>query len=96
MRNTTTHGGLLPDNQLTIIDYNRVVKDLTDSPISSGPAGEELHGRAHRSEIQVEAAAQLLSSILTDAHSVTAKPGTYDDGDPIGQLDVTITSAHPR
>jgi len=33
-------------------------------------------------------------SIYVDgkAYNLTAKPGTYDDNDPIGQLDVTITS----
>jgi len=84
-----------PDSQLTIIDYNRVVKDL------NGLTPEQFLRRLERnfvveptgSEIQKPKNLHNFSLYLDGrSFSVTAKPGTYDDNDPIGQLDVTITS----
>ena len=84
-----------PDNQLTIIDYNRVVKDLNG--LSPGEVLEKL-----KKNFEVEATGSEIMrpnalhnfSIYMDgkAYNLTAKPGTYDDSDPIDQLDVTITS----
>ena len=84
-----------PDNQLTIIDYNRVVKDL------NGLSPEELLEKLNNN-FEVEATGTEIMkpkalhnfSIYVDgkAYNLTAKPGTYDDNDPIEQLDVTITS----
>ncbi|ULB35869.1 MULTISPECIES: DUF1015 domain-containing protein [Proteiniphilum] len=84
-----------PDNQLTIIDYNRVVKDLNgltaDEFISKlekdfvvEPTGTEIHKPKNLHNF----------SVYLDGRSfsVTAKPGRCNDNDPIGQLDVTITS----
>ncbi|HHW81662.1 MAG TPA: DUF1015 domain-containing protein [Bacteroidales bacterium] len=84
-----------PDNQLTIIDYNRVVTDL------NGLTPDELLEKLEKNfEIEptgteiVRPKALHNLSIYVDgkAYNLTAKPGTYDDNDPIGQLDVTITS----
>ncbi len=84
-----------PDNQLTIIDYNRVVKDL------NGLTPEELLKKLEKNfEIQptasdiVRPTALHNFSIYVDGkgYNLTAKPGTYNDNDPIEQLDVTITS----
>lgn len=84
-----------PDNQLTIIDYNRVVKDL------NGLSPEELlENLKHNFEIEATGTEIMRPkalhnfSIYVDgkAYNLTAKPGTYDDNDPIEQLDVTITS----
>lgn len=84
-----------PDSQLTIIDYNRVVKDL------NGLTPDEFIQKLERnfvveptgSEIQRPQNLHQFSIYLDGrSFSVTAKPGTYDDNDPIGQLDVTITS----
>ncbi|MDD4778382.1 MAG: DUF1015 domain-containing protein [Fermentimonas sp.] len=84
-----------PDSQLTIIDYNRVVKDL------NGLTPEEFIKKLERnfvveptgSEIQRPRNLHNFSVYLDGrSFSVTAKPGTFDDNDPIGQLDVTITS----
>lgn len=84
-----------PDNQLTIIDYNRVVKDL------NGLSPEELLEKLEEN-FEVEATGTEIMrpkalhnfSIYVDgkAYNLTAKSGTYDDNDPIEQLDVTITS----
>ncbi|MCX6282592.1 MAG: DUF1015 family protein [Bacteroidetes bacterium] len=84
-----------PDNQLSIIDYNRVVKDL------NGLTPEELFGKLGKvfeieskgSEIYKPAKLHNFSLYLDGLwYSLTAKPGTYNDSDPIGVLDVTILS----
>jgi uncharacterized protein (DUF1015 family) len=84
-----------PDNQLNIIDYNRVVKDLNNLTEAEfleklsvnfdiEPKGNEIYkpNKLHNFALY-------LSGIW---YSLTAKPGTYNDNDPIGVLDVTISS----
>ncbi len=84
-----------PANQLTIIDYNRVVKDLNGLTPAEFLAriaenfvieekGEEIYkpNTLHNFALYLEG----------KWYSLTAKPGTYDDSDPIGVLDVTISS----
>jgi len=84
-----------PASHLRIIDYNRVVKDL------NGLTPEEFLAKV-RENFDVEKKG---CEIYTPAHlhnfalyldgnwySITAKPGTYDDNDPIGVLDVTVSS----
>ena len=84
-----------PANQLTIIDYNRVVKDLnglTDEAFLEKLAENfivELKGP----EIYKPQALHNFALYLSgNWYSLTAKAGTYDDNDPIGVLDVTISS----
>ncbi|CCY94015.1 DUF1015 domain-containing protein [Phocaeicola sp. HCN-6420] len=84
-----------PASQLTIIDYNRVVKDLNG--LTSAQFLEAL--RKHfdvvdkGSEVYKPAALHNFSLYLDGKwYSLTAKPDTYDDNDPIGVLDVTISS----
>ncbi|NLY24088.1 MAG: DUF1015 domain-containing protein [Bacteroidales bacterium] len=85
-----------PDNQLTIIDYNRLVKDL------NGLTPEQFLRKLEKNFVVEPTGTEIQKpknlhnfSIYLDGRSfsVTAKPGTYDDNDPIGQLDVTITSS---
>ncbi len=84
-----------PANQLTIIDYNRVVKDLnglTDSEFLEKVA-QYFEVQEMGTEIYKPAALHNFSLYLGGKwYSLTAKPGTYDDNDPIGVLDVTISS----
>jgi len=84
-----------PDSQLTIIDYNRVVKDL------NGLTPDEFIRQLERNFIVEPTGSEIQRpknlhnfSVYLDGRSfsVTAKPGTFDDNDPIEQLDVTITS----
>lgn len=84
-----------PANQLTIIDYNRVVKDL------NGLTEEEFLEKLKENFVVEEkgtalykpAALHNFSLYLGGKwYSLTAKPGVYDDNDPIGVLDVTISS----
>ena len=86
---------IFPDNQLNIIDYNRVVKDL------NGLSKEEFLNALTESfdvedmgtEIYKPAKLHEFSTYL-DGHwyKLNAKPGTFNDADPIGVLDVTILS----
>ncbi len=84
-----------PDNQLNIIDYNRVVKDLNG--LSSVQFIEKLKPyfevEEKGSEIYKPKGLHNFSLYLDGKwYSFTAKQGTYNDNDPIGVLDVNILS----
>ena len=84
-----------PDSQLTIIDYNRVVRDLNGLTPNEFIQKLEKNFIVEPTGSDIERPKNLHNfSIYLDGRSfsVTAKPGTYDDNDPIGQLDVTISS----
>lgn len=88
---------IFPDNQLKVIDYNRVVKDL------NGLSKDEfLKALTTAYDVQ-EMGADIYKpsklhefSMYLDGkwYKMTAKAGTYDDNDPIGVLDVKILSDH--
>ena len=84
-----------PDNQLHIMDYNRVIRDLNNMTkdelltklsesfsIEEKGANEYRPSRLHEFSMYIDGA----------WYALTAKPGTYNDNDPIGVLDVTILS----
>ncbi|MDR2057934.1 MAG: DUF1015 domain-containing protein [Dysgonamonadaceae bacterium] len=84
-----------PANQLKIMDYNRVVKDL------NGLTPDEFLCQLSEDFYVVDKGETIYRpeklhnfSLYLDKHwySLDAKPGTYDDNDPIGVLDVTISS----
>lgn len=84
-----------PANQLTIIDYNRVVKDLNGLTPAQFLAALDKNFIVEEkgTEIYTPNALHNFALYLEDKwYSLTAKPGTYDDNDPIGVLDVTISS----
>ena len=84
-----------PDNQLKIIDYNRVVKDLNGlTPAQLIEALKEDFDLTEKgSEIYKPDTLHNFSMYLDGKwYSLTAKKGRYDDNDPIGVLDVTILS----
>ena len=84
-----------PDSQLTIIDYNRVVKDLNGMTPDEFIKKLEKNFVVEPTGMEIQRPKNLHNfSVYLDGRSfsVTAKAGTYDDNDPIGQLDVTITS----
>lgn len=82
---------LFPDDQLEILDYNRVVKDL------NGFSEKEFLERLSENFIVEQKNAQFRPGAIHTFgmylgqkwYRLTAKPGTYDDS-PTGQLDVTI------
>ena len=82
-----------PDNQLQIIDYNRVIKDL------NGLTPQEVIYKLEKGFIVEEKGTRTYKprklhnfSMYLEGkwYSLTAKEGTYNDNDPIGGLDVTI------
>ncbi|NQT77837.1 MAG: DUF1015 domain-containing protein [Bacteroidetes bacterium] len=86
-----------PDDQLTIIDYNRVVKDLyalseeeflarLSEVFKVEDKGTEIYkpGKLHEFSLYMSG----------KWYALQALPGTYDDKDPIAVLDVTILSQH--
>ena len=84
-----------PASHLNIIDYNRVVKDL------NGLSSDEFLKRLEKDFVvelkgtEIYAPADLHNFALYlggNWYSLTAREGTYDDKDPIGVLDVTISS----
>ncbi|MFZ4412293.1 MAG: DUF1015 domain-containing protein [Bacteroidales bacterium] len=84
-----------PDNQLKIIDYNRVVKDMNG--LSTAELLELLNKtfnvKEEGSEIFKPTKLHEFSMYLDGKwYSLVAKPGFYNDTDPIGVLDVTILS----
>ncbi len=84
-----------PEDQLQIIDYNRVVKDL------NGLTEQEFLDKiTHKFYIESSSDSTIKPSCLHEFsmylggrwYKLIAKEGTYDDNDPIGILDVTILS----
>ena len=84
-----------PDKQLTIIDYNRVVKDL------NGLTPHDFKLKLMKNFDVKDMGTDIYKpqalhnfSLYLEGHwySLTAKKDTYDDKDPIGVLDVTISS----
>ncbi len=84
-----------PASHLKIIDYNRVVKDL------NGLSNEEFIEKIEQNfivekkgtEIYTPACLHNFSLYLNgEWYSLTAKEGRFNDADPIGVLDVTISS----
>lgn len=84
-----------PDNQLNIIDYNRVVKDLNNLSDEEFLAALQKNFIVEEKGTEIYKPSQLhnFSLYLSGKwYSLTAKEGTYNDNDPIGVLDVTISS----
>ena len=84
-----------PEGQLKILDYNRVVKDLNGlSPEEFKQALKTDFELADRgTEPYAPSKLHEFSMYLGGRwYSLVAKPGRYDDSDPIGVLDVTILS----
>ncbi len=91
-----------PDDQLNIIDYNRVVKDLNG--LSEAEFLKALEADFEVSEYRDIEISNDFSAVKPKGlhnfslylggkwYSLTAKEGRYNDADPIGVLDVTISS----
>lgn len=82
-------------SQLTILDYNRVVKDLNGMTAEEFlKALEQDFTVEKKGEKEYKPQALHEFSLYLDKcwYSLKAKPGTYNDSDPIGVLDVDISS----
>lgn len=84
-----------PASHLKIIDYNRVVRDL------NGLTPEEFLAKVAENFVVEEKGEEIYHpaalhnfALYLDGkwYSLTAKEGTYNDQDPIGVLDVTVSS----
>ena len=82
-------------SQLTILDYNRVLKDL------NGLTSEQFLDAIRKNFTVEDKGTEIYKpaklhefSLYLDGHwfSLVAKEGTYDNNDPIGVLDVDISS----
>ena len=82
-------------SQLTILDYNRVLKDL------NGLTSEQFLDAIRKNFTVEDKGTEIYKparlhefSLYLDGHwfSLVAKEGTYDESDPIGVLDVDISS----
>ncbi|MBQ3770569.1 MAG: DUF1015 domain-containing protein [Bacteroidaceae bacterium] len=84
-----------PASQLTILDYNRVVKDLNG--LSSEQFLEALKKnfdveKKGEAEYKPQQLHEFSLYLDNNWYSLKAKEGTYDNNDPIGVLDVDISS----
>ena len=84
-----------PASQLTILDYNGVIKDL------NGLTPEEFIKALEKNfvvknmgaaEYRAKELHEFSLYLEGEWYSLKAKPGTYDENDPIGVLDVSISS----
>lgn len=84
-----------PSNELTVLDYNRVVKDLNgmtseaflqalEKSFTVEKKGAEPYHPARQHEFSLY--------LEGSWYALNARPGTYDESDPIGVLDVDISS----
>lgn len=82
-------------SELTILDYNRVVKDL------NGLTNDEFLAKLSANfDVECKGTGEYKPNTLHNFslylggqwYSLTAKPGTFNDADPIGVLDVDISS----
>ena len=84
-----------PASHLKIIDYNRVVKDLNGLSAEQflDKIRENFDVEEKGTEIYTPCSLHNFSLYLEGRwYSLTATPGRYNDADPIGVLDVTISS----
>ncbi|MDR1594364.1 MAG: DUF1015 domain-containing protein, partial [Prevotellaceae bacterium] len=87
---------IFPESHLKIIDYNRLVKDL------NGLTAEEFIDKlkenftVEKKDVATPYKPEFLHNfsmyIGGSWYSLTAKEGTYNDADPVGELDVTVLS----
>lgn len=84
-----------PESHLKVMDYNRVVKDLNGLSDEEFLQKVALHFEIEEKGEEIYKPAKLHNFALYLSgkwYSLTAKEGIYDDTDPIGVLDVKISS----
>lgn len=85
---------LFPDNQLKIIDYNRVVKDLNglDEASFLVKIANSFDVEEKSNTYKPDTLHHIGMYLNKKWYKLVAKQGTYNDNDPVGVLDVTILS----
>jgi uncharacterized protein (DUF1015 family) len=84
-----------PASHLKIIDYNRVVRDLNGLTPAEFLAALDKNFIVEEKGTEEYRPAKLHNfALYLDGkwYSLTAREGTFNDSDPIGQLDVTVSS----
>lgn len=84
-----------PASHLRIIDYNRVVRDLngmTPAQFLAKLEKDFIVEKKGKETYHPTGLHNFSMYVDGDWYSLTARPGTYDDNDPIGVLDVTVSS----
>ncbi len=85
---------LFPDDQLYIMDYNRVVKDLNgnSSEEFTKKVSEKFDVEAHNGDGPYKPALKHTFGMYLDGkwYKLTAKTGTFNENDPVDRLDVSI------
>ncbi|MGL4363914.1 MAG: DUF1015 domain-containing protein [Bacteroidales bacterium] len=86
---------IFPDTQLSIMDYNRVIKDLNGLTTEQFLAQLDIYFTVEEmgiNEYKPLCLHNFSMYISGKWYSLTAKQGTYNDNDPIEVLDVTVLS----
>ncbi|OJV65674.1 MAG: hypothetical protein BGO41_07515 [Clostridiales bacterium 38-18] len=85
---------IFPDEDLFIMDYNRIVKDLNgnDKGAFLKAVSEKFEYELATQEGPFKPMSRATFGMYLDGawYKLTAKPGTYDANDPIDRLDVSI------
>ena len=82
---------VFPHDQLKIMDYNRIVKDLNGLTSEAFLAKVAEKFTIAPATVRSPAAAASFGMYLDGAwHALTAKPGSFPAGDPVRSLDVSI------
>jgi len=84
-----------PASQLTILDYNRVIRDLNGLTSEQFLAALEKNFdvvKKGAAEYRPAESHEFALYLDGEWYSLKAKPGTFDASDPIGVLDVSISS----
>ena len=86
-----------PASQLTILDYNRVVKDLNGLSSEEFLAALGKHftvTKMGKEEYRAQKLHEFSLYLDGDWYKVEMKPGLVDESDPIGSLDVSVSSIY--
>jgi uncharacterized protein (DUF1015 family) len=85
---------LFPDNQLKILDYNRVIKDLNglDEATFLSKIAESFNISEKAALYKPDTLHHIGMYLNHKWYQLVAKKGMYNDNDPVGVLDVTILS----
>ena len=86
-----------PASQLTILDYNRVVKDLNGLSSEEFLAALGKHftvTKMGKEEYRAQKLHEFSLYLDGEWYKVEMKPGLVDENDPIGSLDVSVSSIY--
>jgi uncharacterized protein (DUF1015 family) len=85
---------IFPDDQLYIMDYNRVVKDLNGNTSEGfvNKVKEKFDVEAYNGDGPYKPSAKRTFGMYLDGkwYKLTAKVGTFNENDPVDRLDVSI------